>query len=81
MLKASLIVLRGALVGAAGSATAYGHPSVQLPDGAVQLSERSPPGRRSATGNVVLQGFDYSCGGAAMATLLTYYFLLPGSGH
>jgi hypothetical protein len=82
MLKASLIVLRGAVVGAAGGATAYSHPSVQLSDGPVQLYERSPPGRRSATGNVVLQGFDYSCGGALMATLLACYFLLlPGSGH
>jgi hypothetical protein len=62
MLKASLIVLRGAVVGAAGGATAYSHPSVQLSDGPVQLYERSPPGRRSATGMSSYRGLTTPAG-------------------
>jgi predicted double-glycine peptidase len=27
--------------------------------------------------NIVMQGFDYSCGAAAMATLLRHYFRSP----
>lgn len=77
MTRAASIFLCGIVIAVAGCVSPTSRLPIQLADGPVQISGNLTIWQEIRDRHVVLQGFDYSCGGAAMATLLTYYFQDP----
>src|SRR4051794_9358410 len=51
-----------------------GPSPIEVTSGTLRISKRLMSWKDIRDHNVVMQRFDYSCGAAAMATLMNYYF-------
>lgn len=73
-MAATVLLLAGILLLGAGDAAAFEGESLSLATGGGRLSKSVRTFKDIREAGVVLQNLDYSCGAAAMATLLTGYF-------
>src|SRR5688500_15238814 len=72
--KLTLTFLCGASLVISGCAMTAGHPPAQLSSGELRFSTNPTTWKEILERHVVMQRYDYSCGAAAMATLLNHYF-------
>jgi predicted double-glycine peptidase len=72
--KLTLTFLCGASLVISGCAMTADHLPAQLSSGELRFSTNPKTWKEILERHVVMQRYDYSCGAAAMATLLNYYF-------